>query len=86
MRYSISNTAEYGDMTRGKRVIGEESRAAMKQILSEIQSGEFAREWIAENRAGGESFDRMRKEAEGHEVEEVGKDLRDMMPWIDQKF
>ena len=56
MRYSISNTAEYGDMTRGKRVIGEESRAAMKQILGEIQSGEFAREWIAENRAGGEKF------------------------------
>ncbi len=56
MRYSISNTAEYGDMTRGKRVIGEESRAAMKKILAEIQSGEFAREWIAENRAGGENF------------------------------
>ena len=72
MRYSISNTAEYGDMTRGKRVIGEESRAAMKEILGEIQSGEFAREWIAENRAGGESFDRMRKEAAGHEIEEVG--------------
>src|SRR5271163_2127196 len=86
MRYSISNTAEYGDMTRGKRVIGEESRAAMKQILGEIQSGEFAREWIAENRAGGESFDRMRKEAAGHQVEEVGKDLRGMMPWIDQEF
>jgi len=86
MRYSISNTAEYGDMTRGKRVIGEESRAAMKQILSDIQSGEFAREWIAENRAGGENFDRMRKEAAGHEVEGVGKELRDMMPWIDQKF
>jgi ketol-acid reductoisomerase len=86
MRYSISNTAEYGDMTRGKRVIGEESRAAMKQILAEIQSGEFAKEWIAENRAGGESFDRMREEAAGHEIEEVGKDLRDMMPWIDQKF
>ncbi len=86
MRYSISNTAEYGDMTRGKRVIGEESRAAMKQILGEIQSGEFAKEWIAENRAGGESLDRMREEGAGHQVEEVGKDLRDMMPWIDQKF
>ena len=86
MRYSISNTAEYGDMTRGKRVIGEESRAAMKQILSEIQSGDFAREWIAENRAGGENFDRMREEGEGHQIEEVGKDLRDMMPWIDQEF
>ena len=62
MRYSISNTAEYGDMTRGKRVIGEESRAAMKKILGEIQSGEFAREWIAENRAGGENLSRMREE------------------------
>ena len=86
MRYSISNTAEYGDMTRGKRVIGDESRAAMKQILSEIQSGEFAKEWIAENRAGGENLSRMREEGAGHQVEEVGRDLRDMMPWIDQKF
>jgi ketol-acid reductoisomerase len=86
MRYSISNTAEYGDMTRGKRVIGEESRAAMKEILGEIQSGEFAREWIAENRAGGENLSRMREEGAGHEVEKVGKDLRDTMPWIDQGF
>ena len=86
MRHSISNTAEYGDMTRGKRVIGEESRAAMKQILAEIQSGDFAREFIAENKAGNENFDRMRKEGAGHQVEEVGKDLRDMMPWIDQGF
>jgi ketol-acid reductoisomerase len=86
MRYSISNTAEYGDMTRGRRVIGEESRAAMKQILSEIQSGEFAKEWIAENRAGGENFDRMRTEAAGKEIEGIGKELRDMMPWIDQEF
>jgi ketol-acid reductoisomerase len=86
MRYSISNTAEYGDMTRGKRVVGEESRAAMKEILGEIQSGEFAREWIAENRAGGENLSRMREEGKGHQTEKVGKDLRDMMPWIDQKF
>jgi ketol-acid reductoisomerase len=86
MRYSISNTAEYGDMTRGPRVIGEESRAAMKKILEDIQSGEFAREWIAENRAGGENFDRMRQEAAGHQVEEVGAELRGMMPWIDTKF
>jgi ketol-acid reductoisomerase len=86
MRYSISNTAEYGDMTRGKRVIGEESRAAMKQILGEIQAGEFAREWIAENRAGGENLSRMREEGAGHEVEEVGGDLRKMMPWIDTEF
>ena len=86
MRYSISNTAEYGDMTRGQKVVGEESRAAMKQILADIQSGEFAKEWIAENRAGGENFDRMREEAAGHRIEEVGKDLRDRMPWIDTDF
>jgi ketol-acid reductoisomerase len=86
MRYSISNTAEYGDMTRGTRVITEESRAAMKKILEEIQSGEFAREWIAENRAGGENLARMREEGAAHPTEEVGKELRDMMPWIDQGF
>jgi ketol-acid reductoisomerase len=83
MRQSISNTAEYGDLTRGKRVIGEESRKAMKEILAEIQSGEFAREWIAENQAGQESFQRMREEQADHQVERVGKDLRDLMPWID---
>jgi ketol-acid reductoisomerase len=86
MRYSISNTAEYGDMTRGSRVIGPEVRESMKEILGEIQSGEFAKEWIAENRAGAENFTRMRDEATGHQVEEVGKPLRSMMPWIDQEF
>jgi ketol-acid reductoisomerase len=86
MRYSISNTAEYGDLTRGKRVIGESSRAAMKEILAEIQSGEFAKEFIDENEDGGENFDRMRKEGTDHEIEIVGKELRDMMPWIDQEF
>jgi ketol-acid reductoisomerase len=86
MRYSISNTAEYGDMTRGKRVIGPESRAAMKEILGEIQSGEFAREWIGENESGGGNFERMREEARGKEIEQVGKELRSMMPWIDQSF
>jgi ketol-acid reductoisomerase len=86
MRHSISNTAEYGDMTRGKRVIGEETRAAMRKILDDIRSGEFAKEWIAENQAGGENFDRMREEAAGHQVEQVGKQLRGMMPWIDTKF
>jgi ketol-acid reductoisomerase len=86
MRFSLSNTAEYGDMTRGPRVIGEETRAAMKKILEDIQSGEFAKEWIAENKAGHENFDRMREEAAGHQVEKVGKELRDMMPWIDQSF
>jgi ketol-acid reductoisomerase len=86
MRYSISNTAEYGDMTRGKRVVTEESRAAMRKILDDIQSGEFAKEWIAENRAGGENLARMREEGANHPTEEVGRELRDMMPWIDQKF
>jgi len=86
MRYSISNTAEYGDMTRGEKVITEETREAMRKILSDIQSGEFAKEWIAENQAGGENFDRMRKEAADHQVEKVGKELRGMMPWIDQEF
>jgi ketol-acid reductoisomerase len=86
MRYSISNTAEYGDLTRGKRVIGEPTRQAMKQILSEIQSGEFAREWIAENQAGQENFQRMREEEKNHQVEVVGKELRASMDWIDQEF
>jgi ketol-acid reductoisomerase len=82
MRHSISNTAEYGDMTRGKRVITDETREAMRKLLADIQSGEFAREWIAENRAGAENFQRLREEAAGHHVEEVGRDLRAMMPWI----
>jgi ketol-acid reductoisomerase len=86
MRYSISNTAEYGDMTRGKRVISEETRRAMQQILGEIQSGDFAREWIAENRAGQENFKRMRDEQAGHQVETVGKELRAQMDWIDTEF
>ncbi|MEX1141033.1 MAG: ketol-acid reductoisomerase [Thermoleophilaceae bacterium] len=86
MRYSISNTAEYGDLTRGKRVIGEPSRKAMKEILGEIQSGDFAREWIAENNAGQESFQRMREEQADHQVEREGKQLRSMMDWIDQEF
>ena len=86
MRYSISNTAEYGDMTRGPRVIGPEVREAMKQVLADIQSGEFAKEWIAENRAGAENFNRLRDEAAGHQIETVGKELRSMMPWIDQEF
>jgi len=86
MRYSISNTAEYGDLTRGKRVIGEPTRTAMKQILSDIQSGEFAKEWIAENRAGQENFQRMREDQKHHQVETVGKQLRSSMDWIDEEF
>ncbi len=86
MRYSISNTAEYGDMTRGSRVIGDESRQAMKQLLADIQAGDFAREWIAENRAGQENFKRMREEQSRHQVEVVGKELRSQMDWIDTEF
>ncbi len=86
MRYSISNTAEYGDLTRGKRVIGAESREAMKQLLADIQDGSFAREWIAENRAGQENFKRMREEQGGHQVEVVGRELRAQMDWIDTEF
>jgi ketol-acid reductoisomerase len=86
MRYSISNTAEYGDLTRGKRIISEATRQAMKDILGEIQSGDFAREWIAENRAGQESFKRMRQEQAQHRVEAVGKELRAQMAWINTEF
>jgi ketol-acid reductoisomerase len=86
MRYSISNTAEYGDYTRGKRIITDETRQAMKQVLAEIQSGEFAREWIAENNAGQENFKRMREEQAGTQVETVGKGLRAQMSWIDSDF
>ena len=85
MRHSISNTAEYGDMTRGSKVITEDTREAMRKILADIQSGEFAKEWIAENQAGGENFDRMRTEAADHQVEKVGGKLRSMMPWISSK-
>jgi ketol-acid reductoisomerase len=86
MRYSISNTAEYGDLTRGKRVVDDHTRAAMKQILAEIQSGDFAREWIAENKAGQENFQRMREEEKNHQIEREGKELRSHMPWINQEW
>ena len=82
MRYSISNTAEYGDMTRGKRVIGAEARTAMKQILAEIQSGKFADEWITEHKCGTPHFRELRKEAEHHPIEKVGGTLRALMPWL----
>jgi ketol-acid reductoisomerase len=86
MEYSISNTAEYGDLTRGKRVINEQSRAAMKEILSEIQSGDFAREFIAENKSGKENFTRLREEHANHAIEQVGSELRDGMDWINTEF
>ena len=86
MRYSISNTAEYGDLTRGRRVIGEPARQAMQELLAQIQDGSFAREWIAENRAGQESFKRMREEQADHQIEREGKELRSMMDWIETDF
>jgi len=82
MRYSISNTAEYGDMTRGKKIIGPEVRAAMKQVLADIQSGKFANEWITEYRCGMPHFKELRKEGENHPIEKVGAKLRAMMPWL----
>ena len=82
MRYSISDTAEYGDMTRGSRVITPQTKVEMRRILDEIQSGEFAKEWIAENEAGRPNFDRLREESRKHPIEAVGEQLRSMMPWI----
>ena len=82
MRYSISNTAEYGDLTRGPRVVNEATKAEMKRILGEIQSGQFAREWVAENETGGKRFPELRAKAAQHPIEAVGERLRGMMPWI----
>jgi len=82
MRYSISNTAEYGDLTRGSRVVTDEARATMKKILAEIQSGEFAREWINENKTGCKKFNALRESEKKLQVEEVGANLRGMMSWI----
>jgi ketol-acid reductoisomerase len=82
MRYSISNTAEYGDYTRGPRVITEQTRAAMRQILADIQSGAFAKDWVLENRAGQVGFKALRAKHAAHPAEEVGRKLRGMMPWI----
>ena len=79
MRYSISNTAQYGDMTRGPRLINEESRRIMKEFLSDVQDGTFAREWVLENRAGRPVFDKLAKMASEHPIEKVGADLRAMM-------
>jgi ketol-acid reductoisomerase len=83
MRNVISNTAKYGDYTRGPRVVNEQTRETMKQILAEIQSGQFARDWIAEHEAGKPSFKRYREEASAHKIEEVGAKLRTLMPWME---
>ena len=84
MRYSISDTAEYGDYTRGPRVITDETRAEMRRILEQVRDGSFAREWLAENRAGRPNFERLRQADRDHEIERVGKVLRAMMPWSEE--
>ena len=84
MRYSISNTAEYGDYTRGPRLITQETRKEMKKILKEIQSGEFAKEWMLENKSGQAKFKTMRKNLADHPIEKVGEKLRTLMPWISE--
>jgi ketol-acid reductoisomerase len=85
MRYSISDTAEYGDYTRGPRVVSEETRAEMRRILDEIQSGQFAKEWIGEAEAGFPTFLRLRSEARTSQLEDVGRGLRQMMPWLESE-
>ena len=85
MRYSVSNTAEYGDYTRGPRIVTEQTKAEMKKILHEIKSGQFAREWILENKANAPAFKAMRKADREHPLEVVGKRLRKLMPWINAK-
>ena len=82
MRFSISDTAEYGDMTRGPRIVNGETRAEMKKILGEIQTGKFAEEWILENQADRPVFNALRRRSAEHPIEEVGAQLRSMMPWI----
>jgi ketol-acid reductoisomerase len=85
MRYSVSNTAEFGDYTRGPRIITEQTRAEMKKILKEIQAGQFAREWILENKAGAPAFKAMRRRDQNLQIEEVGRQLRSLMSWINAK-
>ena len=82
MRYSISDTAEYGDMSRGPRIITDETKQEMRRILSEIQTGAFAREWILENQAGRPGFNAMQRREAKHPIEAIGAELRAMMPWI----
>jgi ketol-acid reductoisomerase len=84
MRYSVSDTAEYGDVTRGPRLIDERVKGEMRRILGEVQSGEFAREWIAEDDAGRPTFTKLREQAASHPIEETGQKLRTMMSWVDR--
>jgi len=82
MRRRVSNTACYGDLTRGPKIITEKTRKSMQKILKDIKSGKFAREWIKENEAGRPVFNKLLEEADKHPIEEVGKRLREMMPWM----
>ena len=85
MRYSVSNTAEFGDYTRGPRIVTDETKAEMKTILEEVQNGEFAREWLLENKVGAPKFKRLRAIHREHQIEDVGRQLRKLMSWIDDK-
>jgi ketol-acid reductoisomerase len=85
MRYSVSNTAEFGDYTRGPRIVTDQTKAEMKRILPEIQEGLYAKEWLLENRANQPTFQAMRRRDRGHLLEKVGRELRRMMPWINAK-
>jgi ketol-acid reductoisomerase len=85
MNYSVSNTAEYGEYVSGPRVVGPEAKAAMKEILADIQSGRFVKDWMLENKVGQTSFKAMRAKCDSHQMEEVGKKLRAMMPWIAER-
>ena len=82
MRYSISDTAEYGDLTRGPRVINQAVKDEMRAILDEIQDGRFAEEWVAENRNGRPTYEALKKQGQEHQIEKVGAELRDMMPFV----
>jgi ketol-acid reductoisomerase len=82
MRYSVSNTAQYGDMTRGPVVINDETKRRMKGLLAEVQSGVFAREWMKENRTGKHRFSELESQTREHAIEQVGAKLRAMMPWL----
>ena len=84
MRHSISDTAEYGDLTRGERVISPAVREEMRRLLAEIRNGSFAREWIAECRNGAPKFNELRRNAQQHQIEQVGAQLRAMMPWTEE--
>jgi ketol-acid reductoisomerase len=84
MRYSVSDTAEYGDLTRGPRIIDEHVKESMKQILAEIKDGSFAREWVAEDDAGRPNFTALRDKGAAHPIEQVGAHLRGLMSWVDR--